>query len=294
MGLLAVVYPEDKERGSAMAIAMGGLALGALIGPSFGGFMYQFVSKASPFLVLASVALLDGLLQLVVLQPKLRKKAASAGGGEDSPPAAATSSIKDLILDPYIIIVAVTLVLANMCPAIIESTLPLHMLGTMDAEEWQLGTMLLPCAFAYLVGTNVFGWLGHKIGRWLAALIGLLIMAISYTAFPFIVSIPVLIAPLAGAGFGMGMVDSSLMPELGRIVDLRHNGIYGSVYAIADVAFCIAFTIGPLLSGGLVNAFGFEISMIVVAVIFLVFSPVLLFLKNVKPKGGGETATTKF
>ena len=39
--MLADRYTDDKERGNAMGIALGGLALGVLIGPPFGGFMYQ-------------------------------------------------------------------------------------------------------------------------------------------------------------------------------------------------------------------------------------------------------------
>lgn len=41
-----------------------------------------------------------------------------------------------------------------------------------------------------------------------------------------------------------GMVDSSMMPIMGYLVDLRHVSVYGSVYAIADVAFCMGFAIG--------------------------------------------------
>ena len=37
--MLADRYTDDKERGNAMGIALGGLALGVLIGPPFGGFM---------------------------------------------------------------------------------------------------------------------------------------------------------------------------------------------------------------------------------------------------------------
>lgn len=43
-----------------------------------------------------------------------------------------------------------------------------------------------------------------------------------------------------------GMVDSSMMPIVGHLVDLRHAPVYGSVYAIADVAFCMGFAIGML------------------------------------------------
>jgi len=53
-----------------------------------------------------------------------------------------------------------------------------------------------------------------------------------------------LIVPNAGLGFAIGMVDSSMMPELGYLVDIRHTAVYGSVYAIGDVAFCLGYTIG--------------------------------------------------
>lgn len=44
-----------------------------------------------------------------------------------------------------------------------------------------------------------------------------------------------------------GMVDSSMMPIMGYLVDLRHVSVYGSVYAIADVAFCMGFALGKQL-----------------------------------------------
>ena len=37
-----------------------------------------------------------------------------------------------------------------------------------------------------------------------------------------------------------------MMPHMGYLVDLRHVSVYGSVYAIADVAFCLGFAIGSL------------------------------------------------
>lgn len=46
-----------------------------------------------------------------------------------------------------------------------------------------------------------------------------------------------------------GMVDSSMMPIMGHLVDLRHSSVYGSVYAIADVAFCLGFAVGMLGAG---------------------------------------------
>ena len=49
---------------------------------------------------------------------------------------------------------------------------------------------------------------------------------------------------MAALGFGIGMVDSSMMPELGNLVDIRHSSVYGGVYAIGDIAFCLGFAVG--------------------------------------------------
>ncbi|KAJ8789578.1 hypothetical protein J1605_022105 [Eschrichtius robustus] len=89
-------------------------------------------------------------------------------------------------------------------------------------------------------------------GRWLCALLGMIIVGISILCHNiyFLLQIPLakniygLIAPNFGVGFAIGMVDSSMMPIMGYLVDLRHVSVYGSVYAIADVAFCMGYAIG--------------------------------------------------
>lgn len=48
----------------------------------------------------------------------------------------------------------------------------------MEASRWEQGVTFLPASISYLIGTNLFGPLGHKIGRWLAAMLGLIIIGI--------------------------------------------------------------------------------------------------------------------
>lgn len=166
MGMLADRYTDDKERGNAMGIALGGLALGVLIGPPFGGIMYEFVGKSAPFLVLSALALGDGLLQLVMMQPSVVIE-------ESDPP-----SLKQLVMDPYIIVAAGAITFANMGIAMLEPSLPIWMMDNMGASRWEQGVTFLPASISYLIGTNLFGPLGHRIGRWLAALLGLVIIGL--------------------------------------------------------------------------------------------------------------------
>lgn len=251
-----------------MGIALGGLALGVLIGPPFGGFMYQFVGKSAPFIVLAFLALLDGCLQLLVLQPKVTRS-------EDEAP-----SLKALIMDPYILIAAGAITFANMGIAMLEPSLPIFMMDKMEAEKWQLGAAFLPASISYLIGTNLFGPLGHRMGRWLASFIGLSLIGLALIFVPFATRPNHLIIPMAALGFGIGMVDSSMMPQLGYLVDIRHSSVYGGVYAIGDIAFCMGFAVGPALSGTLVQHFGFKAMMVGIGIISFIYGPLLIFLKD--------------
>ncbi|XP_012946767.1 synaptic vesicular amine transporter [Aplysia californica] len=268
MGMIATYFPDDKERGNAMGIALGGLAMGVLVGPPFGGIMYEFAGKETPFLILAALAFFDGCLQLLALKPSVKPESQEG------------TAFKELLRDPYILVAAGAITFGNMGIAMMEPSLPIWMYKTMHSVEWEQGIAFLPASFSYLIGTNIFGPLAHKIGRWLSALIGMVIIAVCCIALPFSKNLGHLIAPNFGMGFALGMVDSSMMPHMGYLVDLRHVSVYGSVYAIADVAFCLGFAIGPSLSGTLVEKVGFHWMLWIIAIFNLLYAPLLIFLRN--------------
>ncbi|EMP31700.1 Synaptic vesicular amine transporter [Chelonia mydas] len=208
MGMLASVYTDDEERGNAMGIALGGLAMGVLVGPPFGSVMYEFVGKTAPFLVLAALALLDGAVQLFILQPS-RAQPESRRSPVDS------------------------------------------------------GTPVLLEAQVESTGERRQSTHCHEDA-----------------AVPFAKNIYGLIAPNFGVGFAIGMVDSSMMPIMGYLVDLRHVSVYGSVYAIADVAFCMGFALGPSAGGAIAKAIGFPWLMTIIGIVDILFAPLCFFLRS--------------
>ena len=84
-----------------------------------------------------------------------------------------------------------------------------------------------------------------------------------------------------------------MMPELGHIVDLRHSSVYGSVYAIGDVAFCVGFAIGPALSGELVKNIGFPWMLYIMAILCFCYAPMTLFLRDIPLEGEAKVNETK-
>ncbi|VDM95939.1 unnamed protein product [Thelazia callipaeda] len=268
MGMLAQAYPDDEERGSAMGIALGGLALGLLVGPPYGGVLYQWSGKELPFLFLALLALFDGSLQFLMLQPRIDR-------GEPE-----GTSLKELATDPYIILAAGSITIGNLGIAMLEPSLPLWMMESWQAGSFERGIAFLPASVSYLIGTNIFGPLAHKIGRWLSALLGLVIIGICLIAIPTARGVGGLMAPNFFMGFSIGMIDASMFPLMGHLVDLRHVGVYGSIYAIADAAFCFAFALGPFFSGPLVRSVGFATMLRIIAIINFLYAPLMYFLRN--------------
>uniref|UniRef100_A0A672HPZ4 Solute carrier family 18 member 2 n=1 Tax=Salarias fasciatus TaxID=181472 RepID=A0A672HPZ4_SALFA len=270
MGMLASVYTDDEERGHAIGIALGGLAMGVLVGPPFGSVMYEFVGKTAPFLILAFLALFDGGT-LTFFQSFMKKK-------PDGEHVAAGFHSSLCLLS--------AICFGNMAIAMMEPTLPIWMMETMCARKWQLGVAFLPASVSYLIGTYIFGSLAHRMGRWLCALVGMVVVGISVICVPFASNIYGLILPNFGVGFAIGMVDSSMMPIMGYLVDLRHVSVYGSVYAIADVAFCMGFALGPSIGGSIAESIGFPWLMTIIGIVDVLFSPLCIFLRN--PPGQEE------
>uniref|UniRef100_A0A8C2X0M8 Solute carrier family 18 member A2 n=1 Tax=Cyclopterus lumpus TaxID=8103 RepID=A0A8C2X0M8_CYCLU len=256
MGMLADGYKDGKERGRAMGISFTGLALGLIAGAPFGSVMYEFVGKMAPFLVLAAVAVLAGAKQLHELLLPFAK-----------------------IHILYFLCFPGAICLTTLVIATIETALPIWMMKTMCASKWQLGTVFLTDSISYLVASNIFGHLSQKYSRsWLCACIGMILAGISTIAFGFSNNIYHVLVLNAIVGFSVGTVDSSIMPLMGNLVDLRYVPVYGTVYAIADVAVCIGFSLGPAIAGPIVKSIGFHWLMAIIGTANIIFSPLCIFL----------------
>ena len=58
MGMVARMYEDnEEERSKFIGYILGGIATGVLIGYPLGGFLFQFVNEASPFVIISLCAL---------------------------------------------------------------------------------------------------------------------------------------------------------------------------------------------------------------------------------------------
>ncbi|KAM5236496.1 vesicular acetylcholine transporter [Ctenodactylus gundi] len=276
IAMIADKYPEEPERSRALGLALACISFGSLVAPPFGGILYEFAGKRVPFLVLAAVSLLDALLLLAVARPCSAAARARANRPVGTP-------IHRLMLDPYIAVVAGALTTCNIPLAFLEPTIATWMKRTMAASEWEMGLAWLPAFVPHVLGVYLTVRLAarHPHLQWLYGALGLAVIGASSCLVPACRSFAPLVAALCGLCFGIALVDTALLPTLAFLVDARHSSVYGSVYAIADISYSVAYALGPVVAGHIVHSLGFEQLSLGMGAANLLYAPALLLLRNV-------------
>ena len=62
--------------------------------------------------------------------------------------------------------------------------------------------------------------------------------------------------------------------------NFQYVSVYGSVYAIADISYCAAYAVGPIIAGHIVEEMGFTALNMCVAVLSLAYAPALYYLRG--------------
>ncbi|XP_076259624.1 vesicular acetylcholine transporter [Rhynchophorus ferrugineus] len=277
LAMIADRFTEETERSKALGIALAFISFGCLVAPPFGGALYQFAGKEVPFLILAFVSLLDGFMLLIVMKPiKDQLKDASVKKAPSVP-------IWRLFMDPYIAVCSGALMMANVALAFLEPTISLWMEDNLTTDNWKIGMVWLPAFFPHVLGVVITVKIAKKYPhhQWLMAAVGLALEGLCCFIIPFSSSYVVLMIPLCGICFGIALIDTALLPTLGYLVDVRYVSVYGSIYAIADISYSVAYAIGPIIAGEVVEAIGFTALNIGIAFFNLAYVPLLSYLKHI-------------
>jgi DHA1 family vesicular acetylcholine transporter-like MFS transporter 3 len=277
LAMIADRFTEENERTKALGIALAFISFGCLVAPPFGGALYQFAGKEVPFLILSFVSLADGCMLLLVMKPI---KAQLKESRSDRPP---SIPIWRLFIDPYIAVCSGALMMSNVALAFLEPTISLWMEDNLTTDNWKIGMIWLPAFFPHVFGVILTVKLARRYPQyqWLMAAGGLALEGLCCFIIPFSSSYKVLMIPICGICFGIALIDTALLPTLGYLVDVRYVSVYGSIYAIADISYSVAYAIGPIIAGGVVEAIGFTALNVGIAFSNLLYAPMLMYLRHI-------------
>jgi MFS family permease len=115
--------------------------------------------------------------------------------------------------------------------------------------------------------------------QWLLAAGGLALEGFSCFIIPFCTNYIAIMLPISGICFGIALVDTAILPTLGYLVDVRHTSVYGSVYAIADISYSLAYAFGPIMAGNIYHWAGFFALNMGICFSNILYAPVIYFLR---------------
>ncbi|KAK0097696.1 hypothetical protein PV326_014404 [Microctonus aethiopoides] len=281
LAMIADRFTEEAERSKALGIALAFISFGCLVAPPFGGALYQFAGKEMPFLILAFVSLADGFMLLLVMKPI--KEQLRELNEMHTRERVATVPIWRLFMDPYIAVCAGALMMSNVALAFLEPTISLWMEDHITKDNWKMGMIWLPAFFPHVFGVMITVKMAKQYPQyqWLMAAGGLALEGLCCFIIPFSTSYKFLMIPICGICFGIALIDTALLPTLGYLVDVRYVSVYGSIYAIADISYSIAYAVGPIIAGGVVEAIGFTALNVGIAFSNLLYAPVLYYLRHI-------------
>ncbi|XP_043505843.1 synaptic vesicular amine transporter isoform X1 [Polistes fuscatus] len=267
MSLVASQYPEEDKRSKIMGFVLGSIALGVLLGYPIGSVLYDLEGKTAPFLLVSSFIVILICTGLQILTLDIQTDIESSNN---------ETNWRELLSDPFVIIIAGAIWCSTSPMAILEPCLPIWLRTHIKPKKWQLGTVFIPDSVGYLIGTNFFGMMAYRYGRSKIAILAMLLVGICAILIPSALTMSQLIFPHFGMGLGIGIADAALVPLLASLVD--QNGNYGPVYSIQQVAVSLAYFLGPIMGGELVREIGFRWVMRIIGVANIIYCPILLFL----------------
>jgi multidrug resistance protein len=260
LALIADVFP-GQARGAALGTAMAGMTAGMLIGPPFGGLLYEWGGYRAPFLVAAAVVVVQGvaLLFLVKDPPRLLHE---------------EGSIRKLLRDRGMQVAAGATVVAAAAWGLLEPVLPLHLEREFDFSPGAVGLLFGAATLVYGVCAPLIGALSDRWDGRRVMTVGVVLLAVSLPLIGLPDALVIVVLALMAVSIAYGFLLTPALPEMASVVDRRGGG-YASAYAVFNTAYAAGMMAGPVIGGALVSTLGFGTALLVTGALVLAYLPVL-------------------
>lgn len=138
--------------------------------------------------------------------------------------------------------------------------------ASLGIPAWQIGVILGVQLMSIVFIKPLMGMFSDKLGRAQIIIPGLMVGAASVALLPYLPYFLGLCALSLVFGIGFAMVTSSTSA---LVADLTKNGAYGSSMGVLRTVMDVGQTIGPVLTGWVVGAYGYTSAFIMLAAILL-------------------------
>lgn len=249
LALIAATTSFDR-RGMAMGIAISTITLGVLIGPPLAGYMVGEFGTASPFILAAGIAVLDGILRIILVRDVPR--IADDTGGPMS-----------VLRVPGSWSIVIAIMLGAAVIAALEPVLPVQL----SESPFVIGLLFALAALVGVIANPVVGSMVSRvsprilIGLGIASVVGSLLL-VGWATMLWQIAIGM---ALLGASAALLQAPATALIS---IQGFRSDPpTLGGSYALYTLAYAVGLAAGPLIAGFGVEQLGFPGAMTLTAII---------------------------
>jgi len=290
---LAVVADLRREaRGAAYGAYTAATQAGAMLGPLLGGWLLQVAGFSTAFVTAGTLGVIAVLLFFLMRLPPVpgrvdrwedvKRASLNVNRGESSVerltnnavrppgPAAVISDMargaRTVLGNVRVVVTSATDGARQVANGALMAFLPIYAVGIgLDAAH--AGMLFGVQSVTSFASRPTMGWASDRIGRRPLILLGLVICAGSLATVPFTTSFVGLMALSSLFGFGEAIVNAS---AAALVADLSELKTLGSAMGMQGAITDIGHASGPILSGVLIGALGFQAAFPIIAGFVLV------------------------
>jgi len=263
---LAVVADLHREaRGAAYGAYTAATQAGAMLGPLLGGWLLLTGGFSAAFVTAGTLGVIAALLFFQMrLPPQIPHIATGVG---------ATAVLHDMSRGARTVLGNVRVVVTSatdgarqVANGALMAFLPIYVVG-IGLDAAQAGVLFGVQSVTSFASRPTMGWASDRIGRRPLILLGLVVCAGSLAAIPFTTPFVGLMALSALFGFGEAIVNAA---AAALVADLSELKTLGSAMGMQGTIMDIGHASGPILSGVLIGALGFQLAFPILAGLVLV------------------------
>ena len=265
--LVATLYPQ--RRAQRLGIYSAAENAGIVLGPFLGGLILYYWSFNVAFLVAGAIGILALLVSFTVPSPPPRLMSDDVAAPLLR---RLRQGIFEILKSPCILVTSVVEASMFLGFGTLQAYLPLYGVG-IHLNTAQIGLLFGVQGVTSIVGRPTMGTVSDRLGRRPLIVAGVLLDAVVVILIPRTTQLGVLLGLSALFGLGTGAVTPSTTAFIADLVKARQ---YGSAMGVFGSIWDIGHASGPILSGILIAAFGYQVAFLIVGA--LMGGAVALFL----------------
>ena len=263
---LAVVADLRREaRGAAYGAYTAATQAGAMLGPLLGGWLLWTRGFSSTFVTAGTLGVISVLLFFLMRLPPQIPHIAT-GVGATAVLHDMTRGARTVLGNVRVVVTSATDGARQVANGALMAFLPIYVIG-IGLDAAQAGMLFGVQSVTSFASRPTMGWASDRIGRRPLILLGLVVCAGSLAAIPFTTPFVGLMALSALFGFGEAIVNAA---AAALVADLSELKTLGSAMGMQGTIMDIGHASGPILSGVLIGALGFQLAFPILAGLVLV------------------------